>query len=64
MYHVRGTNNINTRAVETTAKASSLNSGDVFLLRNKANLYVWIGKGANTDEVKCAENISKILQGN
>jgi hypothetical protein len=64
LYHVRGTSALNTRASEVKAHASSLNSGDVFLARTKATLYVWQGAGANDDEVKHGESIAKVLQGN
>ena len=63
LYHVRGTNGLNTRASEVKCHASSLNSGDVFLARTKSTLYVWQGAGANDDEVKHGESIAKVLQG-
>uniref|UniRef100_A0A6B2KXM5 HP domain-containing protein n=1 Tax=Arcella intermedia TaxID=1963864 RepID=A0A6B2KXM5_9EUKA len=58
LYHVRGTNEMDTTAQQIEAKAFSLNSNDVFVLDSAADtVYVWNGKGANAHEVKMGEMI-------
>jgi len=64
LYHVKGTNQLNTRAVQVPEKASSLNSGDVFVLETPKVQYLWFGKGSNKDEQANATSIAKLLQGN
>jgi villin 1/advillin len=62
LFHVRGTNELNTRAVQVPEAASSLNSGDVFVLLTPKTMFVWQGKGSNDDERKAGQNVAKILQ--
>jgi len=62
LFHVRGTNDLNTRAVQVPEKASSLNSNDVFVLLTPNTMYVWQGKGANDDEKRIGNNVAKLLQ--
>ena len=50
LFHVRGTEEENTRAVQVEEKAASLNSGDCFVLQTPATVYVWKGAGANDVE--------------
>lgn len=64
LYHVRGTNDINTRGVQVPASASSLNSSDCFVLKTDDAVYVWQGRGANDGERAVATNIANILKGN
>jgi len=61
LYHIRGTNALNTRAVQVEATATSLNSGDCFTLVSPSTIYLWHGKGANNDERSFAQSISNIL---
>jgi len=63
LYHVRGTNALNTRAVSVPAAAGSLNSNDVFVLNAGDTTHVWNGQGANEDERKCGQTVAKVLQG-
>jgi hypothetical protein len=63
LFHVRGTNPINTRGTEVEAKATSLNSGDVFILNTPNQQYVWYGKGSNVDEKKTGKHIGDIVKG-
>lgn len=63
LFHVRGTNSLNTRAVQVAEKSSSLNSGDVFVLLTPDTMYVWEGKGSNVDEKKAGASIAHVLQG-
>ena len=44
LFHVRGTNELNTRAVQVEEKASSLNSNDCFVLETPPCTYIWYGK--------------------
>ena len=44
LFHVRGTNEFDTRAVQVEEKASSLNSNDCFVLETPACTYIWYGK--------------------
>lgn len=44
LFHVRGTNELNTKATEVLARASSLNTNDVFLLKTDRMCYLWYGK--------------------
>lgn len=41
---MRGTDELNTKATEVVARASSLNSNDVFLLKTGTVCYLWYGK--------------------
>jgi villin 1/advillin len=63
LYHIRGTNEINTRAVQVEEKAASLNSSDCFVLLTPPTMFVWLGKGANAEEAKVAKNIANVLKG-
>jgi len=62
LYHVRGTNDLNTRAVEVEATAHSLNSNDSFVLKKDQKLYSWYGKGSNEDEKQLALRIAKCFE--
>lgn len=44
LFQVRGTDEMNTKATEVLARASSLNSNDVFLLKTLRVCYLWYGK--------------------
>ncbi len=44
LFQVRGTNDLNCRAIQVKAMASSLNSNDCFLLDTLTDLYIWYGK--------------------
>lgn len=41
---MRGTDEFNTKTIEVPARASSLNSNDVFLLKTNQVCYLWCGK--------------------
>ena len=47
-YNITGRRHVQTRIVEPMA--SSLNSGDVFILVNAKELFIWLGKEANVIE--------------
>ena len=44
LFHVRGTNEFDTRAVQVEEVASSLNSNDCFVLETPPATYIWYGK--------------------
>uniref|UniRef100_A0A8C7QA99 Villin-1 n=1 Tax=Oncorhynchus mykiss TaxID=8022 RepID=A0A8C7QA99_ONCMY len=44
LFHIHGTNEFNTRAIEVPARSSSLNSNDVFVLSTDTCCYLWYGK--------------------
>uniref|UniRef100_A0A4W6DB93 Villin like n=1 Tax=Lates calcarifer TaxID=8187 RepID=A0A4W6DB93_LATCA len=44
LFQVRGTDELNTKATEVLARASSLNTNDVFLLKTDKTCYLWYGK--------------------
>jgi len=50
LFHIKGTNEWNTRAVQVPAQPSSLFSGDVFILDAQNATFIWFGKGCTGDE--------------
>ena len=44
LFHVRGTNEFDTRAVQVEERASSLSSNDCFVLETPEATYIWYGK--------------------
>lgn len=62
LFHVKGTNAVNTRAVQVAEKASSLNSGDSFLLLTPETVYLWYGKGCNDAEKASAQGLGEVLK--
>jgi hypothetical protein len=63
LFHVRGTQPMNTCGVQVREVASSLNSADCFVLVTPTNAYSWKGVGATPDEHTVATNIASILAG-
>ncbi|KAL6462850.1 hypothetical protein MHYP_G00292720 [Metynnis hypsauchen] len=61
LFQVRGTNEINTKATEVPARASSLNSNDVFLLKTDLVTYMWYGKGCSGDEREMGKVVGDVL---
>ena len=61
LFQVRGTNDLNTRAIQVPAKAGSLSSGDCFLLETGKVLYIWSGTGSSGDEREYAKAVSKSI---
>jgi len=51
LFHVRGTNEFNTRAVQVEEKASSLNSNDCFVLETPKCTYIWYGKVNKSEQI-------------
>uniref|UniRef100_A0A8C0B9E4 Villin like n=1 Tax=Buteo japonicus TaxID=224669 RepID=A0A8C0B9E4_9AVES len=61
LFQVRGTDEMNTKATEVPARASSLNSNDVFLLSTSQVCYLWCGKGCSGDEREMAKMVADIV---
>lgn len=63
LFHIKGSNEYNTRAVQVDEVAASLNSGDCFVLLTPDTMFVWNGSGANNDEKKTALCIAGMMKG-
>uniref|UniRef100_A0A8C0GU40 Villin-1 n=1 Tax=Chelonoidis abingdonii TaxID=106734 RepID=A0A8C0GU40_CHEAB len=61
LFHVHGTNEYNTKAIEVPPRASSLNSNDVFVLKTQACCYLWYGKGCSGDEREMAKTVADLI---
>ncbi|KAM9337040.1 villin-1 [Symphorus nematophorus] len=61
LFQVRGTDELNTKATEVLARASSLNTNDVFLLKTDHMCYLWYGKGCSGDERVMGRAMSDVL---
>ena len=44
LFHIQGTDSCNTQTMEVPARASALNSNDIFLLVTAGLCYLWFGK--------------------
>ncbi|XP_035307695.1 advillin [Cricetulus griseus] len=63
LFQIQGNDKSNTKAVEVSAFASSLNSNDVFLLQTQTEHYLWYGKGSSGDERAMAKELVELLCG-
>ncbi|XP_036290456.1 villin-1 [Pipistrellus kuhlii] len=61
LFQVRGTSANNTKAFEVPARASSLNSNDVFILKTPSCCYLWCGKGCSGDEREMAKMVADTI---
>nr|XP_019597412.1 PREDICTED: villin-1 [Rhinolophus sinicus] len=61
LFQVRGTSSNNTKAFEVSARASSLNSNDVFILKTPSCCYLWYGKGCSGDEREMAKMVANTI---
>uniref|UniRef100_A0A8C8I4D5 Villin-1 n=1 Tax=Oncorhynchus tshawytscha TaxID=74940 RepID=A0A8C8I4D5_ONCTS len=61
LFHIHGTNEFNTRAIEVPARSSSLNSNDVFVLSTDTCCYLWYGKGCSGDEREMGKSLADII---
>ncbi|TNN88275.1 Villin-1 [Liparis tanakae] len=61
IFEVRGTNELNTKSTEVLARAASLNTNDVFLLKTNHMCYLWYGKGCSGDERVMGRAMSDVL---
>ncbi|CAD7673278.1 unnamed protein product [Nyctereutes procyonoides] len=63
LFHVQGTDIYNTRTMEVPARASALNSSDVFLLVTASICYLWFGKGCSGDQREMARTVVTAISG-
>ncbi|XP_030625450.1 villin-1 [Chanos chanos] len=63
LFQVRGSHEFDTKATEVPARASSLNTNDVFLLQTNDTCYLWYGKGCSGDEREMGRAVADILPG-
>ena len=63
LYHIRGFDEADTRAVQVAETASSLSSGDCFVLLTPGVMFVWMGKESNMSEQETAVDVAEVLQG-
>ncbi|XP_003462111.1 villin-1 [Cavia porcellus] len=61
LFQVQGTSANNTKAFEVTARAASLNSNDVFVLKTPSCCYLWCGKGCSGDEREMAKMVADTI---
>ncbi len=61
LFQVQGTTASNTYAVQVPEVASSLNSGDCFILINPTHVYIWNGSGSNDSEKEYCREIANVL---
>ncbi|XP_051871352.1 villin-1 [Pristis pectinata] len=61
LFQVRGTTELNTKATEVPARATSLNSNDIFVLKAEQTTYLWCGKGCSGDEREMAKTVANNL---
>ncbi|XP_075880593.1 advillin [Nelusetta ayraudi] len=61
LFQIHGSDPSNTKAIEVPALATSLNSNDVFLLKNQSGIYLWCGKGSSGDERAMAKELSSVI---
>lgn len=64
MFRIRGTNEYDVRAEQVQETASSLNSGDVFIIETPAVTYIWIGKESSEEERNMGRNIISLISPN
>ncbi|EAL66222.1 hypothetical protein DDB_G0282725 [Dictyostelium discoideum AX4] len=61
LYHIRGTTDFNTRAIQSKLSTQTLNSYNSFILNSTASngtIYIWYGKLSNQLERQFSKNIS------
>ncbi|XP_014671689.1 PREDICTED: gelsolin, cytoplasmic-like [Priapulus caudatus] len=61
LFHVRGSTETNTRALQVAEVPDSLNSEDVFVLETPSNTFVWQGKGCIDVERQMGFNLAGIV---
>uniref|UniRef100_M4BDS2 HP domain-containing protein n=1 Tax=Hyaloperonospora arabidopsidis (strain Emoy2) TaxID=559515 RepID=M4BDS2_HYAAE len=64
LYQVKGTSARNTLAAQVDEKASSLTSGDCFVLVTPTKVYEWQGAGSSGAEREIASKIASVLKKN
>lgn len=62
LFHIRGNDKDDTRAVQVPEAASSLNAGDCFVLQTPTVVYFWKGQKALEVEAETAKIVAETLQ--
>eukprot|EP00026_Physarum_polycephalum_P000343 Phypoly_transcript_00343.p1 GENE.Phypoly_transcript_00343~~Phypoly_transcript_00343.p1 ORF type:complete len:1625 (+),score=418.05 Phypoly_transcript_00343:184-5058(+) len=57
LYHVRGTNEVNTRAIQINTSACGLTSMSAFVLKARNKVFAWYGTYSNNFERNFAKNV-------
>lgn len=63
LYHIKASSEHTVRSSEVEPKATSLNSGDAFVLIQQEGASVWLGRGSSSDEQKYAKGAADRLSG-
>jgi hypothetical protein len=63
LYHISGSNEWNTRAVQVEQTARSLNSSDAFVLCERDRVIVWMGRKCHADERRTARATAQLISG-
>ncbi|XP_068702988.1 gelsolin, cytoplasmic-like isoform X2 [Montipora foliosa] len=61
MFHVRGSSDMNAKAIQVPRRAASLNSGDIFVLETIQIVYLWRGRDACAAEGRNARKLIDYL---
>jgi len=64
LFHVKGTTEMNTVAVQVEEEAKHLNSGDCFVLLTPGTMYVWNGNASSEGERATATGVAELLKDN
>jgi hypothetical protein len=64
LFHVRGSDALNTVGLQVNLSAASLNGEDCFILVSPGKVHVWSGSASNESERTVAMNLATILAGN
>ena len=63
LFHIKGTDDDNTKASQVDEKTVSLNSGDCFVLLTPGRTTLWEGQFASDSEVNVAKTIASLMNG-
>lgn len=61
LFRIQGTDSYNTQTMEVPARASALNSNDIFLLVTAGLCYLWFGKGCSGDQREMARTVATVI---
>ncbi|XP_043231957.1 gelsolin, cytoplasmic-like [Amphibalanus amphitrite] len=61
LFHVCGTSEVDTRAVQVPEETKSLNDDDVFVLETPKQTFIWYGKECCDEERAMADNVASLV---
>ena len=64
LFHVKGTTELNTVAVQVEEEAKNLNSGDCFVLLTPETMLCWYGGASSDGERATARGVAELLKDN